>query len=109
MARTKGEAWGVIFKTDRKFGAKAHTGQWHLEASDREPEDLDGQVQELLGKLTQDIEVWSALARRFRMDLFCGLFLKSKNEGATLSLETLAALSDRGIELQLDVYYGLRP
>jgi hypothetical protein len=104
-ARPKGGVW-VSAKTDREFTAKAHTGQWHLEASDREPGDLDSQVQELLGKLAQDIEVWPTLARRFKMDLFCGIFLKSQNEGATLSSDTLAALGNRGIELSLDVYDG---
>ena len=30
-------------------------GMWRLEATDCEPEDLDRQVPELLGKLTQDL------------------------------------------------------
>lgn len=104
-SRAKGKVW-VTANTDREFSAKAHRGQWHLETSVREPADLDGQVQELLGALTQDLEVWAALARRFRVDLFCGLFMKSTNEGATLSPETLAALGNRGIKLSLDVYDG---
>ena len=87
----------------------AHTGQWHLKASDREPEDLDGQVQELLDKLTQDLKVWAALAQQFQIDLFCGLFMKSANEGATLSPDTLAALANRGIKLSLDIYDGAKP
>jgi hypothetical protein len=43
-ARAKGKVW-VTADTDRQFSAKAHTGQWHLETSVREPADLDGQVQ----------------------------------------------------------------
>ena len=103
LARAKGEIW-VGAKTGKEH--TAHTGQWHLRASDREPEDIDGQVQELLAKLTQDLEVWAALAQRFRVDLFCGLFLKSANEGGTLSPSTLSALGNRGIKLSLDIYDG---
>jgi hypothetical protein len=100
-ARAKGETW-VGAKSGKEITAR--TGNWRLEASAREPEDLDGQVQELLGKLTQDLEVWAALAQRFRVDLFCGLFMKSANEGVDLSPATLAALGNRGIKLSLDIY-----
>ena len=106
-ARKKGGVW-MSAEPGREFTAKAHTGQWHLEASVREPEDLDGQVQELLGKLNLDLELWIALSRRFQVDLYCGLFMKSSNEGAVLSSETLAALGNRGIKLSLDVYDGSR-
>ena len=106
LARTKGEIWAGA-KTGKDH--TAHTGQWHLKASDREPEDLDGQVQELLGKLTQDLTVWAALAQQFQIDLFCGIFMQSDNEGATLSPDTLAALGNRGIELSLDIYDGSKP
>ena len=102
-ARAKGETW-VGAKSGKEITAP--TGNWRLEASAREPEDLDRQVQELLGKLTQDLEVWTALAQRFRVDLFCGLFMKSANEGAVLSSATLAALGNRGIMLSLDIYDG---
>jgi hypothetical protein len=106
LARTKGEIW-VGAKSGKEH--TAHTGQWHLQASDRAPEDLDGQVQELLGKVTQDLTVWAALAERFQMDLFCGLLMQSNNEGATLSPDTLAALGNRGIKLSLDIYDGSKP
>jgi hypothetical protein len=101
-ARKKGGVW-MSAEPGREFTAKAHTGQWHLEASVREPEDLDGQVQELLGKLTQDLKIWTELRGKFRMDVYCGLFMKSSNEGAVLSSETLAALGNRGIKRSLDV------
>ena len=81
----------------------------HLKSSDHEPEDLDGQVQELLGKLTQDLKVWAALAQQFQIDMFCGPFMQSANEGATLSPDTLAAMGNRGIKLSLDIYNGAKP
>src|ERR1035438_8493906 len=58
----------------------ARTGIWSLHSVDQEPENLDGQIEEILTKVTGDIETWQALARRYRADLFCGLFMEGGNE-----------------------------
>jgi hypothetical protein len=79
-------------------------GGWSLRAAEASPEDLNRQIQELLGKLTLDLEVWTLIGRRFNVDLFCGLFMEQGNQGASLSVESLNALSCRGIELSLDIY-----
>jgi hypothetical protein len=86
----------------------ARFGKWHLQASDREPEDLDGQIAELLLRLTPSVEVWKSIGARYQVDLFCGLFMQRTNEGLTLSPKSLAALGERGIELGLDVYSPTR-
>lgn len=100
-AQTKGDQL-VGRKTGRVRVAKF--GMWRLHATDREPEDLDGQVQEILGQLTTDLRIWADLAERFDLDLFCGLFMDVGNEGVLLSPQTLRALGERGIELDLDIY-----
>ena len=82
----------------------ARTGIWSLHSVDREPENLDSQIEEILAKVTGDIETWQALARRYRADLFCGLFMEGGNEGLVISPASLVALGERGIELALDVY-----
>ncbi len=82
----------------------AKIGSWVLSSEHRTPEDLDGQVAEILGKLTQDLDVWAQLARRFEIDVFCGLFMRESNEGMTLSAKTVLALGTRGIELGFDIY-----
>lgn len=79
-------------------------GSWRLSASRREPENLDGQVLELLGRLTQNLEVWKELSTRYEVDLFCGVFMESSNDGLPLSPMTLLALGERGIKLDLDIY-----
>jgi hypothetical protein len=84
----------------------ARTGSWRLHASRQAPGDLDAQIVELLSKLSSDLSVWRGVSERFRMDLFCGLFLKGGNEGATISAKSLASLGNRGIELGLDIYGG---
>lgn len=69
-----------------------------------EPENLDGQIEEILGKLTDNLVVWSKISEQFEVDFFCGLFMGGSNEGLSLSPRTLAALGERGIELGLDIY-----
>lgn len=82
----------------------ARTGMWSLQSEDRQPENLDGQIEEILGKMTANMEIWQTLARRFRMDLFCGLFMSGGNEGLSISPTSLLSLGQRGIQLGLDVY-----
>jgi hypothetical protein len=99
-------------KGDRIVGRKtghvgiAAFGMWRLCASDREPEDMDGQIQETLSKLTNDLAVWQTITGRYQVDLFCGLFMDGINEGLTISSQSLAALGARGIEIGLDIYYA---
>lgn len=81
----------------------AKTGSWRLEAEEKKPEDLDAQVFELLGQLTDDLTVWEALSI-YKPDLFCGVFMASSNDGLPLSARALLALGQRGIALDLDIY-----
>ena len=81
-----------------------HKGLWSLHATDRTPEDVDGQIAETLDQLTDDLDVWNLLGQRFEIDLFCGWFMKETNEGVGISPKTMAALAARGIELAMDIY-----
>jgi hypothetical protein len=38
------------------------------------------------------------------MDLFCGLFLRTYNEGLTISPSTLRDLGEREIKIDLDIF-----
>lgn len=100
LAREKGKEW----LTPRGKSRIAAFGQWHLNASDTEPENIDAQVAELLGKLTSDLGVWSKLSTHFEIDLFCGWFMQESNEGVAISPQTLKALGERGIMLGIDLY-----
>jgi len=99
--RVKGETWHDE-NTEREYVAR--TGQWQLDAADRQPEDVDGQVAEILSKLTDDLEIWRYLARNFEIDLFCGWFKEGSDEGLSISPKTMAALAERGIELDICIY-----
>ncbi len=82
----------------------ANTGMWRLEVTDAMPENLDRQIAELLGKLTNDRKIWEIISNKYDIDLFCGLFMKVSNEGMSVSAESMKALGARGIELSLDIY-----
>ena len=102
---TKKQIKGQIFvgnKTGQEREAK--TGMWNLHASDCKPENLDGQITEILNKLTSNLEVWSSISKQYKTDLFCGLFMDNTNEGLTISSDSLKLLGLRGIELGLDIY-----
>ena len=80
------------------------TGKWSLRSADQQPESLDAQIVEILSKVTNDMDVWGNLVSRYRVDLFCGLFMAGENDGLTLSSSSLTALGQRGIDLSLDIY-----
>jgi len=99
-------------KGDRIVGKKtghvriAKGGMWSLCASERQPEDMDGQIQEVLSQMSGDLAVWRSITENYHADLFCGLFMGGSNEGLTISAQSLAALGARGIEMGLDIYGG---
>lgn len=101
-SQTKGDR--IVGKAEYVRIAKA--GLWRLCASDREPEDIDGQIHEILSRATGDLAVWKGITKTYHADLFCGLFMRFSNEGFSMSASSLEALGTRGIELGLDIYGG---
>jgi hypothetical protein len=102
---TKGQRKGDVFTSSTSGRSRtARFGMWCLDAADRQPENFDGQIEEILTKLTPSIDVWVAIAKRYKMDLFCGLMMRESNEGAEISPASLVALGQRGIQLSLDIY-----
>lgn len=79
-------------------------GYWGLSVEDRRPEDISGQILEILAKLTQDRAVWDQLRSKYEMDFFCGVFMGSSNDGLEFSPELLGQISERGIALGFDIY-----
>lgn len=84
----------------------AKSGSWFFKVQPREPEDIDGQIHEIFSKMTDDLAVWRRVTDKYPTDLFCGFFLKVSNEGLTISAQSLAALGNRGIKMNLDIYSG---
>lgn len=83
----------------------APRGWWYFKVEYRSPGDLDGQIAEILERLTDDLSIWQDLSGRFRAEIFCGLFLHETNEGLALAPATMLALGMRGLQLEMDIYY----
>lgn len=66
--------------------------------------DLDALVRRLFFRLTSDLDVWKDLTTRHRVDLFCGVFLGSQNQGLGLAYETAAMLAARRVNIGFDIY-----
>jgi len=81
-------------------------GLWAVQAVRVEPGDLNAQIEGLLTGLSEDLAVWRRLTSTYRADVFCGLFLKERNEGLTISPDILTRLGERGVRLDLDIYAG---
>ncbi len=101
---TRAESKGHVRSGSAGRQYVARTGGWSLNVDDRLPDDLDGQIVEILSRLNSDPEVWKALAAKFRIDIFCGLFMGESSEGFSISPATLMALGSRGIELAICLY-----
>jgi len=100
VAVKMGETW----LTSRGSEKKARTGSWRVVAEDRQPADVDRQINEILDRCSDDIASWRAFSHRFAGRVFCGLFLNDSNEGVALRPETLARIGDRGLCLDLGIY-----
>lgn len=60
-------------KTGNRYVEK--TGRWSLSAEDSHPEDIPAQIEEILGKLSQDLTIWSQLRSKYKMAFLCGIFM----------------------------------
>lgn len=104
-----GEPTAAYRKGDVIRGAEGRTriakfGSWRRVARRRVPGDLDDQVHELFAGLTEDVEIWRSLSAKYKVDVFCGLFLDGSNEGIDLTAETMMLLGSRGIVIGFDIY-----
>lgn len=99
-------ARGDVVTTSQGVARTTRSGLWSYAGPETEPGDIDSQVSELLSGLSSDLSVWDGLAERFKLDIFCGWFLRSINEGVEVSAEALTALGERHIILSLDIYGG---
>lgn len=97
-------------KGDERVGKRSgHThiagfGSWSLKAPEQQPGDLDAQINWLMAAVTNDLDTWQSIAARYRIRLFCGLFMDQWNDGESISAASLLALGARHIQMDLDIY-----
>ncbi len=104
LLRPKGEV--------RHSGGRAvvqRTGVWSFSIECSPEWALPYAIGTRLDRLPADPEVWAELTRCYRVDLFCGLFIESWNRGINLPAALLRRLADRGLDLDLDIYFSGDP
>jgi len=84
-------------------------GQWALSIHSKDCEGGEIELEEglkiLLGKLPSDAKLWRSLTTKYRIDIFCGLFLESSNRGFGLTANASRMLSHRNLEVGFDLYF----
>ena len=82
-------------------------GRWlfEIQSKDLGDVDLEDGLKILFEKLPVDLKVWAELTERYKVDIFCGLFLAAENRGFSLSPEMSKMLADRGLEIGFDIYF----
>ncbi|WP_353654442.1 DUF4279 domain-containing protein [Mesorhizobium sp. C089B] len=56
-------------------------GLWRLSSESGKGDQLDHQIASILKTLTSDLGIWADLVRRFKVDMFCGVWLDEENQG----------------------------
>jgi len=84
--------------------SEATKNGWRLSVPASEPANLNAQVQSIFAKVTADLDVWRQVSSRYKVDLFCGLFLERPNRGISLTAETMSEVGARGISFGFDIY-----
>jgi hypothetical protein len=83
----------------------ARQGGWKLRIEREDGEHLSDQISQLLAATSPDHDVWADVVRRYRVDVYCGVWLDEPGQGLNLAPEVLAELGRRGISLEFDIYY----
>ncbi|MCK0121734.1 DUF4279 domain-containing protein [Loktanella sp. F6476L] len=90
-----------------RYQGFARTGGWRFVVAESGGDNLDAQITYLFAQLTSDLDVWSDLAAKYKIDVFCGVFMQTGNDGLDFNATTLRLLGDRGARLDLDIYGSL--
>lgn len=85
---------------------KQPTGLWVLDLGDSPEWELADGISTLLDRMPDAPELWADLADRYKIDLFCGAFLRATNRGFELPKELIRRMADRRLVFSVDIYCG---
>jgi hypothetical protein len=90
---------------DKSGKLKILRGNWRLSVTSVEARsnDLEEVVWNLLKRLPSNESTWKKL-KRYKLDLFCGLFMEAQNRGFGISPRLCRELSKRSIAIGFDIY-----
>jgi hypothetical protein len=76
---------------------------WMLEL--RLAKSLEDQLAQLMTLVAVDVAVWRSVVDGFDVDVYCGVYLQSDNEGIEIAPEMLAWLAERSLSVGFDIYF----
>jgi hypothetical protein len=82
------------------------TGVWYVDVADSREWLLEDAIEALLAKFPSDLTVWARAAESCELALFCALHIEDWNRGCELSPAALRQIAERGLSLDLDIYYS---
>ncbi len=94
----------VIVGKVTKHQRIAKTGRWSIESNLPDEVDVEEKLNELLDQVSNDESVWTSINKKYKVDIFCGMFMEANNRGFGLSVKTLKRLTSLGIEVGFDIY-----
>jgi len=80
------------------------TGVWCLSSKVARDTELEEIIASLLARLPDAGSTWDQLVHVAQIEVYCALFLEGPNRGVSLSSQLLRKLSDRHLELGIDIY-----
>ena len=104
---TKSGKAGDIDPRQKRRTRVVKEGFWLLGSDESDDSFLERKVEMLLNKLTNDLEIWKDITTKFRVDIFCGLFLDNFNEGFDIGPDLLRKLGERNLKIGFDIYSAL--
>ena len=109
---TRSETKGKSITTPSGHTRITKRGHWALSIDSRDYDGGEIELEEglkiLLGKLPSDAKLWSSLAKKYDVDVFCGLFLETSSRGLEISAKASKMLSHRHLKIGFDVYFDPR-
>jgi len=105
---TSSERKGVPVEIARGGIRMPKRGRWLLEIeSDQcdEDDDVGDGVKKLLAGLPSDPALWESLTKKYKVDIFCSIYLATDNRGFGISPEVSKMLADRSLEIGFDIYF----
>lgn len=83
-----------------KFGRWTHS----LKSAQTDEWDIEAVIEELLGRLPRELEVWRQVAALGAIRISVGLALSSGNEEFELGPELMQFLGERNVGIYFDIY-----
>src|ERR1035441_6328213 len=100
VAEVKGQR--VVTPSGTRTAAE---NRWSLTVESGRDDQIERGITTLLNRLPTSLELWRDLTRRYYIDIYCGLFLKTSNRVLELSPQLSRMLAARNMGIGFNLYF----